>query len=408
MNTIMEMPKSIGPFEVLKTLGQGGTAIVYQARHTPTGRIVALKVGPSIMILEPGAAQRFRRELTVIRPLAHPNIVRALAQGDDKGVPYLVLEYVPGQTLDNHLKQNGPLNPAETVAIFIQVTEGLRYLHANHILHRDIKPSNIFLTPNQLAKLGDFGLLKNLKDDLALNRPRQAMGTVDYGAPEQFEDAKNVDRSCDLYSLGATLYTTLTGKSAFGNGGQMQILHRKILNQYVPLRLLLPLLDPAIDRLVNRCLDPCPNQRPSDGAEFLEVLRSCDTCPAATTQSASDNDFPKGNLARGAERRATLRFAVALTANFVPFHQRMRGQWQATILDVSTTGIRLQTNRAIAVNSVLQVTVGKRATSDLALVRWVSPGEGQTYQVGCSFVRPLASHDLETICRATTGGPVVE
>ena len=403
MDSTMDIPKSVGPFEVLKAIGQGGSAQVYKARHKSTGQIVALKVGPSFLMLEPGAVERFRRELTVIRPLQHPNIVRALDLGEQDGVPYLVLEYVPGQNLDQHVKQQGPLTPAEAVAIILQVTEGLRYLHANHILHRDIKPSNIFLTPNKQAKLGDFGLLKNLDDDSHLTLPRQAMGTVDYGAPEQFEDAKNVDLHCDLYSLGASLYTALSGKFPFGNGGQMQILQRKFFNQFVPLRLLLPSLDPAIDQLINRCLDPRPNQRPTDCDEFLAVLRTCDTRPAVGTGSATQSDIPKGRIAAGAERRATLRFAIDLTANLVPFHQQMRGHWPATILDVSVTGIRLQTTRSIAVNSVLQVTIGKRKTTELALVRWVTPGKDQTYLVGCSFVHKLASQDLDEICR--TGAP---
>jgi serine/threonine protein kinase len=311
-----------------------------------------------------------------------------------------VLEYVPGQNLDDRLKQKGPPTTAETVAIFMQVTEGLRYLHSNLILHRDIKPSNIFLASNGRAKLGDFGLLKNLNGDIHLTRPRQAMGTVEYGAPEQFEDAKNVDRRCDLYSLGATLYTALCGKFPFGNGAQLQSLQRKLLNQFVPLRLLLPSLDPSLDRLVNRCLDPDPAQRPNDCNEFMAVLRNCNTQPVVDTDNAAEMNIPKGKVARGAERRASVRFAIDLTANLVPFHQHLRGQWQATILDVSASGIRLKTSRSVAVNSVLQVTLGKRSTSELALVRWVTPGEGQNYLVGCSFVRPLARQDLESIYRA--------
>jgi len=400
MNTLIDNPKTFGPFEGLEEIGRGGSATVYKVRHKTTGLIAALKVGPSYLMLEPGAIERFRREFTVIRPLEHPNIVRALAQGEQDGVPYIVLEYVPGENLEGRLKQKGTLTLAEAVSIFLDVTEGLRYLHANHILHRDIKPSNIFLTPNQRAKLGDFGLLKDLRGDIQLTGPRQAMGTIEYGAPEQFEDAKNVDRRCDLYSLAATLYMTLSGKFPFGNGNQLQILQRKVLNQFVPLRLLLPVIDPAIDRLVNRCLDSRPSQRPSDCDEFLAVLRTCDTRPAIETGSAGEMDVRKGKLAPGAERRAASRFAIDLNATVVPFHQHMRGYWQATILDVSVSGIRLQTTRSIAVNSVLQVTLGKRATPELALVRWVRPGEGQTYLAGCSFVRPLGKQDLETICRA--------
>jgi serine/threonine protein kinase len=404
----MDIPKAFGAYEVLEPIGQGATATVYKVRHKLWGSIAALKVGPSFLMLDPRAIERFRRELTVMRPLAHPNIVRALAQGEQDGLPYLVLEYVPGQNLGQRLQEKGSLTPAEALPIFLQVAEGLRYLHANHILHRDVKPSNILLTPRQQAKLGDFGLVKNLKEDQSLTQSRQAMGTIDYGAPEQFEDAKHVNRQCDLYSLGATLYTALTGKFPFGNGGQLQILQRKVSNQFVPLLLLLPSLDPAIDRLVNRCLDPRPTQRPSNCDEFLEVLRGCAVRRFEAPGEVREGDFPSVTLPKGADRRASLRFAIDLTANFVPFHEYMRRQIQATLLDVSATGIRLQTTRSIPVNSVLQVTVGKRTSSELALVRWVTPGEGETYLVGCSFVHPLAKDDLEAICLAGAYETAVE
>jgi serine/threonine protein kinase len=226
------------------------------------------------------------------------------------------------------------------------------------------------------------------------------MGTMEYGAPEQFEDAKRTDRRCDLYSLAATLYTALTGKFPFGNGGHLQIMQRKFLNQFVPLRLLLPGLDPAVDRLVNQCLEPRPNKRPGDCAEFIEVLRTCHTGPTSGVDGSKEIDLPRLKTSGGAERRATVRFAVDLTATFVPFHQNMRGRWEATILDVSPEGVRLKTPRSVAVNSVLQVTLGKRATSELVLVRWVEPSTGESQIAGCSFVRPLPGQELETICRA--------
>src|SRR5271166_4282697 len=116
MPTTLEIPNTYGPFEVLEAIGHGGTATVYKACHQSTGQIAALKVFPSFLMLEPGAVERFRRELTVIRPLRHPNIVRALDLGDQNGVPYLVLEYVPCQNIDERLKQQGPLTPAEAVA----------------------------------------------------------------------------------------------------------------------------------------------------------------------------------------------------------------------------------------------------------------------------------------------------
>src|SRR5438445_1057412 len=170
--TVCELPKSFGPFEVLAEIGRGGNATVYKARHRPTGAIAAIKVAPAFLNMEADTLERFKREFTAIRQLQHPNVVGALGLGITDEVPYLVTEFVPGQNLEERLKVNERLTSSEAAAIFLQITEGLRYLHANQILHRDIKPSNIFVDDDNNAKLGDFGLLKKLTEHLQLTRSR--------------------------------------------------------------------------------------------------------------------------------------------------------------------------------------------------------------------------------------------
>jgi serine/threonine-protein kinase len=155
-----KLPKAIGDFEVLDRIGQGGSGIIYKVRHQVTGEIAALKVSSSHFQLEARAVERFQQEFTAICPLRHPHLVRALSQGEQEGASYLVLEFVPGQNLDECLKQKGVFTPAGALAVFLQVADGLRYLHANHIVHRDIKPSNIFLSPSGQTKILDFGLAK--------------------------------------------------------------------------------------------------------------------------------------------------------------------------------------------------------------------------------------------------------
>jgi len=396
MNGVVQAsPKIFGRFEVLELLGRGGCATVYKARDISSSQIVALKIGPSFLELDEDGLARFHREFTVIHVLEHPHLVRALEMGDHHGVPYIVMEYVAGQNLEQRLLERGCLAPEEATRIFVQAAEGLRYLHENHVLHRDIKPSNIFLGERDHAKLGDFGLLKRLTDEEALTRSHQGMGTMEYGAPEQFEDAKHADRGCDLYSLAASLYTALTGKFPFGIGGHLHILQRKLQNQFVPLRLLVDTLDPAVDQLVSRCLHPNPQERPKSSDDFLAILRKSRPRPAKNTEF----DGPSVKPRTAAERRASIRFEVDLTATFVPFHQKMRGRWDATILDVSQQGVCLQTPREIAVNSVLQLTLGKSNRSALALVRWVRPAKGQTQIVGCAFVRPLPRGEFDSLYR---------
>jgi serine/threonine protein kinase len=404
METLSKKPRMFGPYEKVKTIGRGATATVYKARHTQTGEIVAVKVGPSFLGLEPGALERFQLEFTAIRELRHPNVVAAHAIHEENGAPYIVMDYVPGQTLEQRVKSDGPIPVDTAIPLFLQVTEAVRYLHGCYLLHRDIKPSNIFLNED-IVKLGDFGLLKDLTSPHQLTLSRRGMGTMEYGAPEQFEDARHVDCRCDLYSLATTFYTAVTGKFPFGNGGQFQIMQRKMLKQYVPLGLLLPSLDPAIDRLIDRCLAPKPAERPDSCEEFLAVLRDSSPRPVADPDEEMFKSDGPASTKDGAERRASVRFAVDLTATFVPFHQNMRGRWQATITDVSATGVRLLTSRPIAVNSVLQITLGDGTATELAMVRWVKAGEGDTLILGCAFVRPVAPHQLEALRQVPHGQP---
>jgi serine/threonine-protein kinase len=405
-NSHSGLPTFFGPYEAVESIGSGATATVYKGRDPQTGQVVALKVCHGFMELEHTALERFKREFTAISRLEHPHLVRALATGEDRtrGITYVAMEYVPGQNLEQRLAARGPSTPEETIRIFLQVAEALRYLHANNLVHRDVKPGNILLDELDGAKLADFGLLKDLTVELRLTPTGSAMGTVEFGAPEQFEDASRVDRRCDLFSLAASLYTALTGKFPFGNGSQLQIIQRKVHNQFVPLRLLLPALDPEIDRLVNRCLEPCPDRRPDTCDELISVLQDCASRPSRGAGDSTETEPHAMKLRRSADRRASVRFAVDLTASLVPFHQKMRGRWDATILDISATGVRLEFPRDVAVNSVLEINLAGRVNSELALVRWVEPGGGQKRFVGCSFVRPLPERELEILCRA--GAPL--
>src|SRR5262249_3676574 len=161
-------------------------------------------------------------EFTAVRELRHPHLVETLDFGEAGGLPYLVMEFVAGPSLEKRLRE-GPLPLAEALAVFGQGAQGLQFLHQRQIGHRDIKPGNILLGEDGIVRLGDFGLLKNLAGDAVLTQSGQAMGTMEYGAPEQFEDAKSADLRCDLYSVAAALYTALTGQFPFGMGGHLKI-----------------------------------------------------------------------------------------------------------------------------------------------------------------------------------------
>ncbi|MFO0969537.1 MAG: serine/threonine-protein kinase [Gemmataceae bacterium] len=387
---------AFGPFDVLSVLGRGGSATVYKVRHRVSGKLAALKAALDRARLEPELLRRSSAPYSAIRPLRHANLVRAGARRSSQA-SFLLLEYVPGRNLSEHVQEHGPL-PPERRRRFSALAQGLHHLHANHLVHRDIKPRSIFLTPDHQAKLGDFGLLKQCRGGDPLTASRQSMGTIDYGAPEQFEDAKEVDQRCDIYSFAATLYAALTGgKFPFGVGGRMQILQRKFFNEFVPLRLLLPDLDPNLDELVCRSLRANPDERPDSCIEILNVLRNYKPGVPMMADEATPTPNPAPDAWPRRERRASVRFAVDLTATFVPFHQNLRGRLDAAILDVSRLGLRLETSRPVAVHSVLEVRLPRAARSELALVRWVKQGRNDTQLVGCSFVRPLAEEAVAAL-----------
>jgi serine/threonine protein kinase/predicted RNA-binding Zn-ribbon protein involved in translation (DUF1610 family) len=390
-------PKTIGPFEILQAIGQGSAATVYQARHADSGQIVAVKLAHRFMALDPIGRERFKREFTDLVQLRHPNLVETLDFGQMEDVPYLVLEYVAGLSLEQRLKQDGPLPLAEALAVFGQVAQGLRFLHHHQIVHRDIKPGNILLGVEGTAKLADFGLLKNLAAD-TITRSGQAMGTMEYGAPEQFENAKHADFRCDLYSTAAALYTALTGAFPFGVGGHLKILQRKLQHQFVPPRQLRPEVPVVLDELIARSLHPQRDQRPSHVDEVIAALEAAMDLVATTPEPALEEvSLPPEESGDLTDRRATVRVASALAAAFVPFHELKRGTWNATILNVSLGGLRLQVTQPYPVKTVLEVLARGRSAAYLVQVRWVQTTPEQSYVLGCAFVRPLPDGHLEDI-----------
>ena len=390
------MAQPLKNFELLEKIGQGSTATVYKARQRATGELVAVKLGGGLLAVDRAVLERFKREFTVIRHLRHPNLVGALEFGEENQVPYLVLEYVDGPSLEKRLRDDGPMPPADAVAVILQVADGLQVLHDNQILHRDIKPGNIYLSAQGQAKLGDFGLLKMVTSDCSLTQTHKAMGTLEFGAPEQFEDAKRADGRCDIYALAGTLYTALTGLFPFGVGNQMRTLRRKLQNQVIPPSYLLRGIPSQLDDFMVRALHADRARRPATVAEFIATLTRIH---AALPSQPASRALPVPALPTGAgsgkDRRAAVRVAVTLPVAFVPFHEHQRGTWKATVADISEGGLCLLTRTLTPVNTLLEVTVPTTGTSRLAQVRRVQETPEHEYILGCSFIQPLDAQEIE-------------
>ncbi|MCE5266413.1 MAG: serine/threonine protein kinase [Planctomycetaceae bacterium] len=209
---------TLGPYIMVDSIGQGGMGQVFKAQHGKMGRIVAVKVLPRDKST-PEAVQSFTREIRALAQLDHPKLVAALDAGQDGNVYFLVTEYVPGADLRKLVREHGPLAMETAASIVSQVAEALAYAHAKGIVHRDVKPANVLVTPDGQAKLSDLGLSGPLHD-AAENDPRygKVVGTADYLSPDQVRDPWTPTPAWDIYSLGCTLYYSVTGKVPFPGG----------------------------------------------------------------------------------------------------------------------------------------------------------------------------------------------
>src|SRR5262245_41733651 len=213
------LPVTIGGFQVLEAVGEGGMATVYKAQHPDTQEIVAIKLVRPEIAGKDLLLKRFEQEFRVASKLDHPNMVRALGFGQEGRSPYIVMEFVDGESLGDRILREGGLPESEAVDIVVQVAEALHSAHEHGLIHRDLKPDNILLTRTGQAKLADLGLVKDVDSGLNLTRTGRGLGTPSFMAPEQFSDAKNANVRSDIYSLGATLYMVVTGHLPFPSDG---------------------------------------------------------------------------------------------------------------------------------------------------------------------------------------------
>ena len=273
------MPASIGAYRVLEPIAAGGMGMVYKAQHPKLKRTVAIKLLPLAQWAGSAAVARFEREMEVIGSLDHPNIVRASDAGDADGMHYLVMDFIDGLDLSRLVHRMGPLPMADACEIIRQAARGLEHVHAAGLVHRDIKPSNIMLTQDGQVKILDLGLAmlgqQYREVENNLTTIGQLMGTLDYMAPEQAADSRQVDTRADIYSLGATLFKLLTGQAPYGGPNHKSLL-KKVLalaNAPVPsVREFRPELPEELDTIVGRCLAKEPETRYTHVSEVAEAL----------------------------------------------------------------------------------------------------------------------------------------
>lgn len=272
-------------YQLEAVLGRGAAGVVYAATDRQLGRGVAVKVlASSSMGRRATAYERFRLEAGVLAQIAHPNIVAILDLGTTSdGVPYLVMERLSGQTLDERLGERGVISPGELFQIGAQLCRALRRVHARGVVHRDLKPANIIIHEDidgaLHAKIIDFGVARLIEpsaEDASevpthLTSPGNLVGSPTYMSPEQIV-GDEVDARSDIYALGVTFFQLLSGRPPY-QGRHMMDLLRQHLQAGPPPSLGVP-CPPALERLVLRCLSRFPDQRPASMDEVLRELRA--------------------------------------------------------------------------------------------------------------------------------------
>lgn len=385
----------IGGYHLLDKIGEGGLGTVYKGRDALSGKVVAIKVMPEGLVADEVLRMRFAQECQVARKLDHPHIVRVQDFGLDGNKPFLVMEYVVGESLGARLEREGRLSESEAVRVIVQVGGALQWAHLRRIIHRDVKPDNILLATSGHAKLADMGLVKNLENDLSLTQTQAGLGTPNFMAPEQFADAKHADALCDLYSLAATLYMAVTGELPFRarNAHAVAAMYKKkLVNDIAPPRQLVPELSERVEGAILLGLRANRNERPNSVQQFLECLTD-EPAPVVPDELEAVEEA-SGN------KRQKRRFASQRRTACRPLERTPDKTWGGHVVNLSENGLCLELNRRFEPGALLTIMLegGLHTRRSLvARVIWVKPAAEKTWKMGCQFDQPLCEFEIQEL-----------
>jgi serine/threonine-protein kinase len=274
-----------GRYKLEAKLGSGGMSTVYLAKDGTLDRAVAVKVMHREMSEQPDQLERFRQEARAVAKLSHPNVVSVIDAGEDGGHPYIVFEYVEGETLKQRIARLGALDAQEALAYAIEIARGLTVAHARNMVHRDIKPQNVLIDAEGRAKLTDFGISRQLEQD-GMTATGRVLGTTDYVAPEQAM-GHPVDIRSDIYSLGVVLYEMLVGQVPFHADSQVGVAMKHVNEELPDVQQRRPEISAAAALVVERATDKDPAQRYQQVGEMIDDLSTALEVEAARAGSTT-------------------------------------------------------------------------------------------------------------------------
>ncbi len=263
-----------GRYRVERTLGQGGMAVVYLAHDEELGRLVAVKVLADHLAGDDNFRARFVQESKLAGRLSHPNVVQVYDAGETEGSPYIVMEYVPGDTV----AQRGKLAHSDVVALALQACAGLQHAHNAGLVHRDVKPANLLVREDDVLKIADFGIAR-AAELTRLTQHGTVLGTAAYLSPEQAA-GEEVTAAADIYSLGAVVYELLTGRPPYEFESLAELAVRQKGGVITPLRDLEPSVPEPVEAAVMHALARDPRFRPGSASDFAHELASSAEVPA--------------------------------------------------------------------------------------------------------------------------------
>jgi len=265
---------TIGGYRILERIGRGGMGTVYKATQLSLDRTVALKILAPHLVKDTNFIQRFVREARSAGRLNHPNIVQALDVGSEGETYYFSMEYMAGGSLQERLRQESRLPLAAALKVALDVARGLEYAESQGVIHRDIKPDNIMFDAAGHAKIGDLGIAEILEEGRrSFVQAAGVWGSAHYMAPEQAAGAE-IDHRVDIYSLGATLYRTLAGRTLFTGASLKEIMDKQINEAPVPITQFVPDLPPQVVRVLEKMLAKNPSARYPNASVLLKDIAS--------------------------------------------------------------------------------------------------------------------------------------
>lgn len=274
-----------GRYRLEAKLGSGGMSTVYLARDQTLDRSVAVKVMHREMSEQADQLERFRQEARAVAKLSHPNVVSVIDAGEDGGHPYIVFEYVEGETLKQRIARDGALDPQDAIAYAIEIARGLSVAHGRNMVHRDVKPQNVLIDAEGRAKLTDFGISRQLEQD-GMTATGRVLGTTDYVAPEQAMGRK-VDPRSDVYSLGVVLYEMLVGQVPFSADSQVGVAMKHVNEELPDVQRRRPEVSAAVALVVERSTAKDPSQRYQRVGEMIDDLSTALEVEAARAGSTT-------------------------------------------------------------------------------------------------------------------------